>query len=100
LEQEAGWQRWKTNLIKTAILCFGDMNLERCREKLEREVKHAMAGIFGGRSWSANFGGCLGVLLRRSGLREHVMKRGGSGRWQGFFFFGRLGDGERQCRSW
>jgi hypothetical protein len=62
------------------------MNLEQCREKLEREAKHATAGIFGGRSWSANFWGCLGVLLRRSGLRERVRKRGGCGRWQGFFF--------------
>jgi hypothetical protein len=31
------------------------MNLERCREKLEREAKHATAGIFGGKSWIAEF---------------------------------------------
>jgi hypothetical protein len=31
------------------------MNLEWCREKLEREAKHAMAGIFGGKSWIAKF---------------------------------------------
>jgi hypothetical protein len=63
------------------------MNLERCKEKFEREAKHATTEIFGGRSWSADFWGCQGVLLRRSGLRERVMKRGGSGRWQGFFLF-------------
>jgi hypothetical protein len=63
------------------------MNLEQCREKLEREAKHATAGIFGRRSWSADFWGCLGMLLRRSRLRERVRKKEGSGRWQGFLFF-------------
>jgi hypothetical protein len=62
------------------------MNLERCREKLEREAKHATAGIFTGKSWSADFWGWQGVLLKRSELRGRVMDRGGSGRSWGIFF--------------
>jgi hypothetical protein len=108
LEQEAGWRRRKTDLIKTTILWFWDLNLEWCKKKLEREAKHATVGIFGGKSGSADFRDRQGELPERYELRESCRGgplreswRGGpgwgSGWWKGeeaedhggfFYFFG------------
>jgi hypothetical protein len=78
------------------ILWFWDLNLERCRKKLEREAKQATVGIFGGKSWSVDFCDWQGELPRRSEWGKRMMERGGSGRSRGFFYFFRdWASGER-----
>jgi hypothetical protein len=63
------------------------MNLERCKEKLEREAKHATAGIFGGRSWSTDFWGMSGSAAEEVRVERVGDEKGRKRKMAGIFVF-------------